>query len=393
MRLLTILAPIAALTALPYSSRAQAPAPPAEDWVGKRVVTHFGTVLNDTRTGKLDDQDRSRSRAVSGHDRNEFRLYKVEFATGPWLWLREQEGSAEGWVDASRVIPFDQAIDYFTDLIRANPGSAPWYNRRGTIWQEKGELDIAIADYNEAIRLGPREAMFHLNRGILWNLKNDFDKAIADYNEAIRLDPRYAKAYTARGNAWYSKKGYEKAGADYTEAIRLDSQRTPAYVGRGNVRHARNEYDKAISDYDEAIRHDPRFAIAYANRANAWNAKREYEKAIADCAEAIKIDPNSAAGYSILAWLRATCPDAKYRDGEAAVADATRACELSVWKDVQAVGTLAAAYAERGDFAKAVETQEKALGLFKDEAELKKGRERLELYKAGKPYRETPGGG
>ena len=75
------------------------------------------------------------------------------------------------------------------------------------------------------------------------------------------------------------------------------------------------------------------------------------------------------------------------------MADAIKACELSEWKNTYHLDTLAAAYAERGDFARAIETQEKAQGLYKDEGEVKKSRERLALYKAGRPYRETPGGG
>ncbi len=65
------------------------------------------------------------------------------------------------------------------------------------------------------------------------------------------------------------------------------------------------------------------------------------------------------------------------------------ACELTSWKEPNDLDALAAAHAEAGDLAKAVDYQEKALGLYKDEDDLKKGRERLALYKAGKPYRES----
>jgi hypothetical protein len=80
-------------------------------------------------------------------------------------------------------------------------------------------------------------------------------------------------------------------------------------------------------------------------------------------------------------------PEAKYRDGMAAVDDATRACELDGWKDPDLVDTLAASHAEIGAFARAIEVQEKALALVKDEARAGSYRERLALYKAGKPFR------
>ena len=128
---------------------------------------------------------------------------------------------------------------------------------------------------------------------------------------------------------------------------------------------------------NEAIRLDPKIAVAYSNRGAAWWGKKEYDKAIGDYNEAIRLDPKYADRYESLAWLMATCPDAKHRDGRKAVELATRACELNE-----------AAYAEAGDFDKAVEWQEKASKLYTDADDRKKGEDRLKLYQQRKPYRE-----
>ena len=48
-----------------------------------------------------------------------FRVYKVEKAEGDWLWV--VAGGVSGWVRSGEVVLFDKAIDYFTQLIRANP--------------------------------------------------------------------------------------------------------------------------------------------------------------------------------------------------------------------------------------------------------------------------------
>ncbi len=211
----------------------------APTWIGKRVITHYGTVL---RVGNqvVDDAKRADNIAASGRDRNVFRVYRVEEINGRWLWLKAEKEGVAGWVDVGSVILFDQAIDYFTAQIRANPGSFENYQKRGIIWQDKGEYDIAIADYNEAIRLAPSDPIPWVSRGLAWNDKKEYDKAIADYTEAIRLDPKDASAYNNRGIAWNAKK----------------------------------EYDKAIADYTEAIRLDPKFAFAYNNRGNAWMTRR-----------------------------------------------------------------------------------------------------------------------
>jgi Flp pilus assembly protein TadD len=77
-------------------------------------------------------------------------------------------------------------------------------------------------------------------------------------------------------------------------------------------------------------------------------------KALADFDEAIRLAPNDSEAYRARAWIWATCPDANHRDGQRAVRSARTACELSGWKDARCLGTLAAAYAEPGDYDSAV---------------------------------------
>ncbi len=152
----------------------------------------------------------------------------------------------------------------------------------------------------------------------------------------------------------------------------------------------KREYDRAIADYNEAIRLDPKFTAAYTNRGIAWRSKGEYDRAVADYSEAIRLDPKNIYSYNARAWIWATCPNAAFRDGNQAVASATRACELSDWKDPGNIDTLAAASAEAGDFEQAVRWQTKAIDLLPDAKKKADYRTRLELYQAKKPYRLTP---
>ena len=68
---------------------------------------------------------------------------------------------------------------------------------------------------------------------------------------------------------------------------------------------------------------------------------------------------------------------------------ATRVCELTQWKDYVWFDTLAAAYAEAGDFENAVKWQQKAVDMA-DERWEEEFRSRLDLYKVGKPYHQEP---
>ena len=120
------------------------------------------------------------------------------------------------------------------------------------------------------------------------------------------------------------------------------------------------ENGKAIVDYNMVIRLDPENAEAYSRRARAWQALKAYAKAVADLDLAIQLDSKEAIPYERLAWIRATCPVERFRDGKNAVKAATRACELTEWKDASCLSALAAAHAEAGDFVSAARWQAEA---------------------------------
>lgn len=157
---------------------------------------------------------------------------------------------------------------------------------------------------------------------------------------------------------------------------------------RGNAAHDQKDYDRAIAEYTESIRLDPEASGAFIARGNSYSDKGDYIKAIADYEEAIRLSPDDADGYSSLAWLLATCRDAGLRDGKRAVELATTACELSDWKDANDLENLAASYAECRQFEEAVKWQSKAVDSGVGLDNIKESLKRLELFKAGKPYRE-----
>ena len=314
-----------------------------DSWVGKRVMTkkdgitigHTDDKGQDVEVAKLDDG----------------MVYQVEEEKGTRIKVHAH--GVSGWFAKSDAVLLENAVSYFTDRIRDNPQDDSAYGRRALAWKERGELDTALKDCNEAIRLNPKAAVWFNGRGRIWYGKKEYDKAIADYKEAIRIDPKNVIAFIGRGTVWYDKKEYDKAKADYEEAIRLDPKNADAFNGRGNAWWGKKEYDKAIADYDEAIRIDPKYVYAWSNRGNAWDDKKEYDKAIADYDEAIRIDPKYTDAFSSKAWLLATCPDDKVRDGKKAVEAGKHACELTDYKSGNELENLAAAYAEAGDFTEA----------------------------------------
>jgi tetratricopeptide (TPR) repeat protein len=90
-----------------------------------------------------------------------------------------------------------------------------------------------------------------------------------------------------------------------------------------------------------------------------------------------------------LARIQATCPEDSLRNGKEALEKSLRACELSNWESADIIDTLAAAYAEVGDFDRAVKYQMQAISMSGTYGPARrKMEERLELYREHKPYRK-----
>jgi tetratricopeptide (TPR) repeat protein len=220
--------------------------------------------------------------------------------------------------------------------------------------------------------------------------RGDPEKDVAKYTELTRLDPKNAGHYLHRGHVWNRKGEKEKAIADYSEAIRLEPENAAVYSYRGGVWNDLGAHEKAIADFNDAIRLDPKDATTYRIRGFLWRDKGDYEKALADFGDGIRLAPHDPLALSSFGWFLATCPVEKYRNGERAVELATKACELSRWKAGYEVAVLAAAYAENGEFEKAVYWQQTAQNLISEPRHQRIWETILELYKSGKPYRDQP---
>src|SRR5207249_496090 len=128
----------------------------------------------------------------------------------------------------------------------------------------------------------------------------------------------------------------------------------------------------------------------YEYRAREQARKGDYAKAIADFRQAQGIEGEVTTTAKGLAWLLATCPEVTFRNGQEAVAEATKDCEATRWNSSNCIDTLAAAYAEEKDFERAIDFEQLALQKPDCTAEYRIEMEkRLAIYKRHLPYRDV----
>jgi serine/threonine-protein kinase len=315
----------------------------------------------------------------------------------------------------------DEALADVEAAMGLAPGVAGLLTLRGIIQLRRQDYEHALADLNEALRLVPSSnqalvararlrqvlqdfawAEADLERAITGNpndvdalqarcrlrlARHDQEGAIADINWVFELGAHDADSFALRGAVRAERQQFELALADYDEAVQLAPQRGDVFSDRGFVRLSAGDFAGAIADATRALQIDPNNAVAFNNRGVAYLKSGRYAQAAVDLRAAIHLEPSFPNPYKHLAWLQATCPLPDLRNGDEAVSNATRALELAQWQPVAWLATLAAAYAEAGNFSEARRWQMKCLDESSREAtdELQRG---LDFYIAEQPFRE-----
>ena len=344
--------------------------------------------------------DKEQSTARSGRDHS-FRLNLTSLAD-PQVLSRQfvtrnagknyHELFQEGQI-AHNEGNYDDEIALWNDVVAMNLSAiqvAPAIMNRGNADAAKGDLDKAMQDYNDAINLDPKNAGTYVNRALELARGGDYEAAMKDYAMAIALNPRQWQAYFNRAAELKHSGKLREAVADLSQVMNLNPEFVGAYVNRGSIYVRQGELDKAIADYSDALQRDSNLTDIYISRAELFVRKKKYQQAVSDLQTAVQMKTKRPeAALNSLAWLRATCPKPGMRDGKEAVQLAVKACDLSEWKDWGTIDTLAAAYAETGDFDRATNYQQRVLQMVKPPTDQRKLQQRLALYREHKPYREA----
>jgi tetratricopeptide (TPR) repeat protein len=251
------------------------------------------------------------------------------------------------------------------------------------------EWDKTIKQFSQAIELNPTNGLAFDYRGGAYFIKGDFDRAISDFHQAIRINSTDIDAAFDLASVYRAKGEFDKSISSWDEYMRLNPTNDVAYKNRASVYSATGRYNEAIKDWNEGLRLNPEDSTALAMRACAYFKTSQFDKADHDAIEAVRLGPTNGAALNNLAWFRATCPVASFRNSKEAVEAANKACELAKWTRWEWVDTLAAAFAEAGNFEKAVSYEKKAMSMDGvSENDRKKMQSSLLLYERQQPNHE-----
>ena len=227
---------------------------------------------------------------------------------------------------------------------------------RNMVWRNP------IVLWTDIINKSPTSARAFVNRGGAYADAGDWPRAVADYNHAYALDPHYDKSLVVRGFALSREGKLQEALALYTEATkrtRDEDVRGIAYRNLGTTWASLGNMPKAVESYEAAIKSGD--TLALYDRANLYRRKGQEAEALRDYERFRELDPKSPQAYNNLAGLLAMTSQANLRDIPRAIQLATKACELTEWKDWEMIETLANIHAAAGDYQQAARWQGEAV--------------------------------
>jgi tetratricopeptide (TPR) repeat protein len=329
-----------------------------------------------------------------GRSASELRLRRYDDALADALSAVELEPAAVlPWLSLSNLYKdigqMDKAVAAASQAIQVAPTEGQSYAVRAGLYRQLGLRDQALADISKADELG--SVYGSIESAFFYDAENNYDAALRSIERAIQRRPDFVLAYQLRGVIHYHFHHNAEALKDFNHVIELQPEQSLAYDSRSQVLASEAQPAKALEDANTAIRLNPRAGDFYYHRATVLLKLRRYGDAIDDLARGGQVAPEEAEFHNLLAWTLATCPDPQSRNGTRAVEEAQRACQFDGGKVANDFDTLAAAYAEAGQFDEAIKSQKHALELAQstEGTDLNGYKQRLELYKHHQCYRQS----
>lgn len=218
------------------------------------------------------------------------------------------------------------------------------------------------------------------------------DVAVA-LQKALAAAPDNPRLHGGVGDLFIRLERYDDAIAALQRATQLAPQFAPAWHTLGLAHRGKGAMDAAERAWRQALAAAPNYMPPRMALVSVLLGKADYAGAVTLIDEGIKANPNEMELVNGLAWLLATCPTDNVRDGRRAVQLAEQACKAASFRNHAYLDTLAAAYAEAGDFEEALKTIGQAIRLAReaDDGEAaQKYQQRQALYQQNRPCRDKP---
>jgi putative PEP-CTERM system TPR-repeat lipoprotein len=282
-----------------------------------------------------------------------------------------------------------QALAAAQDATAALPDSLEVLDALGLAQQAAGEFNQAIATFNRLAAMQPMSVQVHMRLADVHMAANDKVAASSSLRKGLEIKPDLLAAQRALILLDLDDKRVEDALATARAVQKQRPKAAAGYVLEGDINVSQKNWDGAADAYRAGLkqvnaselavklhsvllasgkgveadrlssvwrRDNPKDALFLSYLGDAAMARKDYVLAEKNYAAVVKLQANNAAAYNNLAWVSAKLS----RQGAIAYAEKANALAPN---QPAFMDTLAVLLAEQGEYARAVELQNKVLAL------------------------------
>jgi putative PEP-CTERM system TPR-repeat lipoprotein len=284
---------------------------------------------------------------------------------------------------------FKQASSVAQNAVAALPDSPEVLDALGRTQQAAGELNQAITTYNKLASMQPLSPLSQMRLAGAHMAEKNKDAAVQSLRKALEIKPDLLEAQRALIALDVEGKNFQGAMATARTVQKQRPKETVGYVLEGDINASQKNWDSAATAYRAGLKQvnsselaiklhsvllasgkgaeadkflttwqkdNPKDAAFLSYLGDRALARKDYGSAEKSYMAVIKTQPNSAVAYNNLAWVSAKLN----KDGAIGYAEKANALAPN---QPAFMDTLAVLLSDKGDYAKAVELQTKALAL------------------------------
>lgn len=259
-------------------------------------------------------------------------------------------------------------------------------------WQRCHDYESQLKIWTDTVAKAPNNPRAHNVVGLVLLAEGQYSAAAKEFMTVIRMLPDLPEGENNLGTALMGQGQTAAAIEHFERAIKLDPKYPDAYFNLAGALAADGRPSDAIAQYRQGLDIDPLNPDAHADLAELLLAEGQAGAAINEWRQALRLRPDDVARMRRFAWVLATSPAARARNGRLALQLARQAVQLSSGQDADSLRALAAANAEVGDWASALRLVNDALRLAQQSGDTGLV-ERLQSdktqYEAGAPVRDS----
>ena len=245
--------------------------------------------------------------------------------------------------------------------------------------------------FRQALAVTSNNYLAHLNLGLALEQKDDLAGALTEYQETLRLDPSYPGLHNHLGIVFDKLGRHAGSLAEYRGEVDRHPDNAYLHNAVGSELAALGEFDTALKEFAKAKQLDPKYSAPYLETAKALFQLGRDAEGVPEFQTVVSLEPDNFTILATAAHYFAADENAAGRDGQAALALAVKADDLSDHSQPMVLDILAMAYAATGDFTNAQACARKAIDLANtlQMGNIEPLRQRLELYNNHQPWRES----